>query len=599
MPDRVNVLDASIANKIAAGEVIERPASVVKELVENALDAGAQNIEVDVEAGGKRLLRIQDDGCGMSQRDAVVAFQRHATSKLRCLDDLFRVTTLGFRGEALPSIASVSQVQVTTREAGVPEGTRITLEGGEVTDVSEIGCPPGTTFVVQNLFFNTPARLKFLRTDATELGHISALIARFTLSHSHVSFTLRHNDQELLRHTADSDPLSALVSVYGKDAAQQMLPVDSRNPALTITGFVSKPALTRANRNQQNFFVNKRHVRNRSLSHAVAEAYRGLMGGDRFPLVVLTLELDPEVVDVNVHPTKSEVRFTRESEIHALALRAVRDTLSASQLVPAMGVPQQPPPPSAGHHSAPFQHALDVSTAAGFQPSTASPDLFRRAFEEKAGLRPPESPVPAAPPELMPERPASALNLRPVGTIRNTYILCESEDGLLIVNQHRAHERVLMQREQEQRDGTPMASQQLVVPFTLNLSHREAACLTENLALLGQLGFDLEPFGRDTFLIRAVPLMFASQRYEEALRDFLDELLSTTNTGSLNRREDALRAMLSCRGAIKAGDRLAPQEIDRLLTDLQRTDNPYICPHGQPIIVGISHHELDKKFERT
>jgi len=597
MPDRINVLDTSIANKIAAGEVIERPASVVKELVENAIDAGAQHIEVEVEAGGKRLIQLRDDGCGMSQRDVVVAFQRHATSKLHCLEDLFRVTTLGFRGEALPSIASGSQVQVTTREPGQAIGTRLTLEGGEVTDLAEVGCPPGTTFVVRNLFFNTPARLKFLRTDATELGHISALLARFTLSHSHLSFVLTHNGQELLRHLADSDPRSALISVYGKDAAQQMLPVESRHPSLTITGFISKPSLTRANRNQQNFFVNRRQVRNRSLTHAVAEAYRGLMSNGRFPLVVLTLELDPEVVDVNVHPTKSEVRFTRENEIHALVYRAVRDTLAAAQLVPSLAVTAPPPTGGASASSSRGGLPLSVERATGFQPSSASTDLFHRVFTEKAGLQPStDSTTPGAP---LPDRPRTSLSLRPLGQIRNTYILCESEDGLLIVNQHRAHERVLMQQEIECRKKEKLESQALTVPVTLNLSHREATCLGENLELLRQLGFDLEPFGRDAFLLRKVPLVLTGQDYEEALRDLLDELLSATGASPLARREEAVKAMLSCRAAIKAGDALTPAEIDRLLTDLQQTDNPYVCPHGQPIIVGISHHELDRKFERV
>lgn len=599
MPDRINVLDTSVANKIAAGEVIERPASVVKELVENAIDAGAQHIEVEVEAGGKRLIQIRDDGCGMSQRDVVVAFQRHATSKLHCLEDLFRVRTLGFRGEALPSIASVSQVQVTTREPGQAVGTRLTLEGGEVTDLAEVGCPPGTTFVVRNLFFNTPARLKFLRTDATELGHISALLARFTLSHNHLSFVLTHNGQELLRHMADTDPRSALISVYGKDAAQQMLPVESRHPSLTITGFISKPSLTRANRNQQNFFVNRRQVRNRSLSHAVAEAYRGLMGAGRFPMVVLTLQLDPEVVDVNVHPTKSEVRFTRENEIHSLVYRTVRDTLAAAQLVPSVAVTAPPTVSSASvppSHPATGRPPLSAGSAAGFRPSTASPALFHQVFAEKARLRTQNGDSPPAAP--LPDRPGPSLSLRPLGQIRNTYILCESEDGLLIVNQHRAHERVLMQQEIDCRGGKNLESQSLTVPVSLNLSHRETSCLQENLAMLHELGFVLEPFGRDAFLLRAVPLVLTGQNYEEALRDVLDELLSSSGDSPLTRRQEAVKAMLSCRAAIKAGDALTPAEIDRLLADLQQTDNPYVCPHGQPIIVGISHHELDRKFER-
>jgi DNA mismatch repair protein MutL len=570
--------------------VIERPASVVKELVENALDAGARRVDVDISGGGKSLIRVRDDGCGMSQQDAVLAFQRHATSKIQNADDLFRIRTLGFRGEAMPSIAAIAQVEIVTRETDADGGTRVVVEGGVVTELKEVGCPPGTTATVKNLFFNTPARLKFLKTDATEAGHVSELLSRFALCHHDVAFSLVHNGQEVLRSAATSDPFAAVVAIYGRETSRHILPIAYVSPSIKIRGFIGKPQVTRANRSHQNFFVNGRFVRSRALTRALSEGYHGsLHGHDRHPIAVVMIDVDPELVDVNVHPMKTEVRFTREWEIYSLLLKTVRETLEAAQLAPNFSVPQieSSAPPSS--------HDFSRSPS-----TTHFGAAMRQAWQQKAALTQPDQPPlidpPPAPtlPTLEPKR----MRLTPVGQIRNTYILAESAEGLFIVNQHRAHERVILEQALVRADGQPIEVQRLVIPFAVTLSHREAEVVEGSKEMLKELGFDLDPFGQNSYIVRSVPLVLARRSYEEAFRDLVDELVSTATTQQLAERRKSALITMSCRSAIKAGDALRPEEIQKLLDDLMKTESPFLCPHGQPIIISISHFELDKKFER-
>ncbi|MCS6861629.1 MAG: DNA mismatch repair endonuclease MutL [Abditibacteriales bacterium] len=591
MPNRILILPEDVASKIAAGEVIERPASVVKELVENALDAGARRVEVEAVEGGKKLIRVRDDGCGMSQQDAVLAFQRHATSKIQSAEDLFRIRTLGFRGEALPSIAAIAQVEVVTREADADAGTRVVIEGGAVTDLKEVGCPPGTTVTVKNLFFNTPARLKFLKTDATEAGHISELLSRFALCHHDVAFSLVHNGQEILRSAATSDPFAAVVAIYGRETARHFLPIAYVSPSIKIRGFISKPQITRANRSHQNFFVNGRFVRSRALSRALSEGYHGsLHGHDRHPMAVVMIDLDPELVDVNVHPTKIEVRFTREWEIYSLLLKTVRETLESAQLTP--------------HFSVPHLESAVLPSPPSSSSSPASASSFgvalRQAWQQKAVLTQPDQPpsLDAPPPPPLPTLEPKRMHLTPVGQIRNTYILAESDEGLFIVNQHRAHERVILEQALMGADGQPIQVQRLVIPFAVTLSHREVEVVEASKEMLKGLGFDLDPFGQNSYIVRSVPLVLARCNYEEAFRDLVDELVSTATTQQLDERRKSALITMSCRSAIKAGDPLRPEEIQKLLDDLMQTESPFLCPHGQPIIISISHFELDKKFER-
>lgn len=641
VPTRVHRLDPSIANQIAAGEVIERPANAVKELVENALDAGARHITVDIEEGGKKLIRVRDDGCGMNSSDVVLALQRHATSKLQDTADLFAIRTLGFRGEALPSIAAVSQLELTSREAESESGTRITVEAGVVTDVSEVGCSPGTEIVIRNLFYNTPARFKFLKSDASEAGRIAEMMGHLALAYPEVAFRLRNNSSETLRVEAGGSAFNAVVCVLGRDMARQMLPIaasgDQHDHDIRVTGFVGRPQMTRANRNGQTFFVNGRVIKSRSLQHAVVSAYEGLVHGqNRYPLAVIFIQLPPNAVDVNVHPTKSEVRFAREWEVHHAVRVAMRETLVAAQLAPEWGLGGQAAAANDSGPVAPFSanRPLPATPLSAAEDQTVPPHLRpdTAVTNPQSAVRNPQYTAPpgdyqgyhqpVAPsggdlgqfrntyqsivngqgrlPEMAPpEEAARKLALRPLAQIsNNAYILCEAEDGLYIVCQHRAHERILADRAIAAAEGKPVEAQHLVIPFTLEIGARAAAAIEEHGSLLQDLGFEVEAFGGSSVLVRSVPAMVAQGDYQTAFTDLLDELVSGLGGQSLQERRRALLTMLSCKNAIKAGDPLQPEQMKKLMDDLMEVANPSICPHGQPILIKISTMELDKKFER-
>jgi DNA mismatch repair protein MutL len=620
---RIRRLTSDIANKIAAGEVIERPANAVKELVENSLDADARRIAIEIEEGGKKLIRIRDDGTGMSAQDAVLCLQRHATSKLQTEEDLWRISTLGFRGEAMPSIAAVSHMELTTREANADSGTRVVVEAGTVASVTEVGCTVGTEIVVRNLFFNTPARFKFLKSDASEAGRIAEMIGQLALAYPNVAFTLRHNGRESLRVEANGDPFNSLVCVQGSEIARQMLPLvpspELENSTIKVTGFAGRPQLTRANRNSQIFYVNGRVVKNRSLQHAVQAAYEGLLHGHgRFPMVVLFIELPPNAVDVNVHPTKSEVRFAREGEIHHAARIAIRDTLVASKLTPEWGF-QTAESGSWGTETGnigggvsprPFSHSPIPSPLPPFSrpvaPTGGNIEDFRAAYRHQHGIGEPPSSAAIALingqdvlPEFGPEETPPRLEMRPLAQIQNNaYILCEAQDGLYIVSQHRAHERILADKAMAEAQDRYVQSQRLVIPLTVEVGPRALAALSENAGLLKELGFEIEEFGGNSVLVRGIPTLIANRDYEVAFSDLLEELVSGHAGRDLQERRRKLLTMMACKNAIKAGDPLAPEQMQRLMDDLMLLPNPSICPHGQPILIRISTWELHKKFER-
>lgn len=621
---RIIVLPPDVASQIAAGEVVERPASVVKELIENSLDAGATRITVRVEEGGKKLIRVTDDGCGMDAEDAVLAFQRHATSKIKDADDLWRITTMGFRGEALPSIASVSHVELVTRPPNAEKGTRVVVEGGILQTVEPIGCPQGTTVTVKGLFFNTPARLKFLKTASTEFAHIAEVVSRYILAFPDVTFTLFHGDREVLRHVPTGDERSALAEVLGREIAQQLVPVQYHEPPYTVRGFVSPPTVSKPTRSHQWFFVNNRFVRNKTLAAAVSHAYHGFIPEGRQPIVVLFLDLPPELVDVNVHPAKIEVRFRKEAEVQAVVVRALREALVAGQVIPVASFqPKQ--------QSEPPESTLTLQPPAA-QPSVRSVqrDLsdFRTLLRLRFGRseqataaqiepKPPQQPAHTAQPIVVPQPPTAEISqtlsvaqpktpllitrpvvLTPIKQLAATYILAENEQGdLFIISQHRAHERVLFEQLIRRSEGSEVLKQGLVVPFTLNLGQAQTAFVEANLKVLKQAGFELEPFGRNTFLVRTVPAVIAQRDYEQILQDLIDELTSgeIPTTGELL---IDLLATVACKAAIKAGDVLSSEEMQQLLDDLLSLENPTLCPHGQPIIIALTKSELDKRFER-
>lgn len=591
---RIRILEDEVANKIAAGEVVERPASVVKELVENAIDAGATRITVEVDEGGKSLIRVNDNGCGMTAQEAVLALQRHATSKISSAEDLSFVRTLGFRGEALPSVASVSRLSVVTRSRGEMEGIRLEADGGDIRELEPVGAAEGTTITIRDLFYNTPARLKFLKTTRTELGQICDVLTRVALSHPEVSTRLVADGSELFHSPGSADPLNAVAALFGNDLARELLPVRYSRPGLAIEGFISRPPFSRPTRSGQHFFVNGRTVRHRSLTHAVDEAYRASMPSGRFPFVTLHLEIDPGVVDVNVHPTKAEVRFLRDWEVHRAVGEAVRQTL---------GNPTPTAPEPLAH-----QHTLrpeDLTHGPWLPPPPTEVPVDPFA-ETDPGAIPAQigavslslntTPVQTALSEL--NTPTAAL--KPIAQLWNSFILAEGPEGLLIIDQHLAHERILFDRLQHSDQEQP-ASQNLSTPLTLQLSHREATLASEVLPDLQRLGFVLESFGRDAFLIRAVPEFVRPGSELITLRGLLDELTADHAAGSGTPRPavtDRLAAAAACRSAVKKGMRLGNEELRQLLVDLSGTTNPHSCPHGCPISVQLSYQELLKRFKR-
>lgn len=623
MAQRIRQLPPDVANKIAAGEVVERPANAVKELVENALDAGARRISIDIEEGGKKLLRVRDDGTGMSAQDAVLCLQRHATSKIQEADDLWRISTLGFRGEAMPSLAAVSRLEITTREESSEAGTRLVVEGGEVLGVEEVGCAPGTEVCVRGLFFNTPARFKFLKSDSAEAARIAEMVGHMALAYPHVAFVLKHNGQESVRVEGGGDAFNALVSVWGRDTAKQMMPISTSEefPNMKVTGFAGRPQLTRANRKGQLVFVNGRAVTSRALQHAFGAAYEGLIHGrDRFPVGLIFLQVAPGSVDVNVHPTKSEVRFAREGEAHHALRVAIRDTLVGAQLAPSwnlegerdgglyapFGGPRVEPNLGASSRFAPPSGVQPTPNYAGFgrapedfsRPLTpAAPDDASERFRQHlSDIREGKTGFDR---ELFPDEAPPKLHLRPLAQIsNNAYILCEGEDGLYIVNQHRAHERILADRAIARAERERVESQRLVIPFSVECGPRALSSVEEHGALLTELGFEVESFGGNSLLVRAVPVLVAKTDYERAFSDLLDELISGHAGRNLEERRRALLTMLSCKNAIKAGDPLGQEQMQGLVNDLVELPNPSICPHGQPILIKISTYELHKKFER-
>ena len=647
---KVQILDENTANQIAAGEVVERPAAAVKELVENALDAGARRILVELEEGGKYLVRVTDDGSGMSREDAVLSLQRHATSKIRSADDLFQITTMGFRGEALPSIASVSQMTVVTKAAGDDEaaGVQIRCAGGTLEEVSEVGARAGTSITVENLFYNLPARLKFLKSSSTELGHIVELMQRFALARPDVSFRLLHSGGEVFASGGGGSPMDACVHVFGRETARHLVPLNHDAAGLRVTGFIGTPAALKTSRSAQHTFVNTRFVRNKAVTRALDEAYKSVqtLHGTRYPAAVVMIDVDPSQVDVNVSPTKTEVRFTREGDIYAAVYKAVGEALMAGGLVPTItqktnprspleGVGAPLAAPSSGlppHESSRERIEREHPTLLSVAPRPAGNTRqeprdtisFHEAYQERArqamdedpfegGFSPTVSPLPLAEVGAFQNAATGAdyrvhdlSTLRVLAQTRNMYILAQTDDALVLIDQHIAHERVLYEKLLAGAEGAGggVPTQRLMMPFTLELSKREALVVEKRLEDLRRAGFDLEPFGGDSFVVRSVPASVAQKHLkaqggpEEVLREIVDELVEKTVSRRLLLPAEEVLITASCKMAVKAGDPLSFDEMNALVADLLRSENPYTCPHGRPIIVELPNSDLDRKFGR-
>lgn len=578
-PMPIQILPDEVASQIAAGEVIERPASVVKELVENALDAGATAIEVRIQGAGQRLVEVSDDGAGIPASELPLAVARHATSKLRAAADLFNIGTLGFRGEALASIGSVARLTITSRPPYAESGARILVEGGKIGSLQAVGAPPGTQVRVEDLFFNVPARRKFLKSERTEARLIDELLTRYALAYPHVRFSLSQDGRTAMQTSGSGERREILAALYGAELARQMLAVDFREDDLSLSGFISPTSLTRSNRKEITFYVNGRPVQDIALSTALIQAYHTLLMVGRYPLAMLFIAMPAGEVDVNVHPTKAEVRFQERERIFSLVQRAVKRALLAYTPVPDLGF-------AAGWR--PSQESQQPSLDWGL----AHDDL---AHDELAlpSPQPDDALVPAQPaPREFPGMPL----LRPVGQIAAAYLVAEGPDGLYLIDQHAAHERVLFERFMAQR-GEDVPSQALLEPFTVELPPAAARLIEGQLDTLSELGFRVEAFGRSTFLVRAVPALLAGMDPASALRVLVEDF-EEDETPLQGQVEARIVARVCKRAAVKAGHLLNPDEQRALIGDLERCQSPRTCPHGRPTMIHLSVDLLERQFGR-
>ncbi|MDO9035673.1 MAG: DNA mismatch repair endonuclease MutL [Methanoregula sp.] len=588
----IHVLDQSTVNKIAAGEVVERPASVVKELVENAIDAGARSIRIELSASAGSIshIRIIDDGCGMSPQDAALAFIPHATSKIAGIKDLDTIRTLGFRGEALASIAAVSRVTLITKPqgSGAVAGTKIVIAGGTVKEHAGIGAPEGTSILVEDLFFNIPVRKKFLKTINTELAHIHTIMEGVCFSHPECSFRLFYNNNEQMVTDRSTRPLDTIARLFGADTVKHLIPVDAVYPFMTITGYISQPSLTRKDMARMLIIINGRFISSPLINGAVKTGYGTLLLKDRSPVAFLSLQIDCSLVDVNVHPTKKLLRMSREKEIAEAVRKAVSDALLAHDLIPAVEAPAQAivSLPAATEKQPVYTYPLTETASSGVSESTHAgtidSDQRLRQTELSTG-------IPAFPSRL----PA----IEVIGEFGGIYILGRTEtDELVIIDQHAAHERILYEQVLLRLKGEHH-SQELIWPVILHRTPKDTSVLKELLPALTQEGFVIEDFGRDSFIVRAIPVVLGRMENAGIIDEIISDLVNDASTGSVNNRERITR-IIACRGAIKAGTVCTKEQCQRIVTQLRLTQNPYTCPHGRPTIIRFSRADLDSMFKR-
>jgi DNA mismatch repair protein MutL len=659
---KIHVLAERVANQIAAGEVVERPASVVKELLENALDAGSTRIRIHVEAGGKKVIQITDNGCGMVRDDAMLAFERHATSKIKDTEDLLSIATLGFRGEALPSIASVARLHLETRAAEEPAGTVIEINGGKMIRVEEAGLPLGTSITVRDLFFNTPARKKFLRAESTELSHIASLVTHYALAHPEKHFELHSATNALLVAPPVAGHRERVYQVFGQEVLDQLIPLAAVQPLervglpqpppwrressagapardeadtedtaspfgeVRLHGFVSKPEIQKLNRNSIFIFVNGRLIRDRLIQHALTDAYRNILPPTVYPVVLLFLEMPTAEVDVNVHPSKTEVRFRQQSVIHdfvrdsaraaLMKARPVPQFLSEINAQPSAGAALTPGTRATGAQPAPWRDLYEPA-ASGFslQAPTVPPTTARLEFEGGGiaveanaavslvrapeiaipdhGCAPPIAQEPHTPPTL-----ESLRTLKPLGQIRNSFILAVNEDGLWIIDQHVAHERVLFEKILRQRAAQRVESQRLLMPLVLELTPAQQAIFGEIADELTHNGFEAEPFGTRSVAVKIAPAGVDASQVEHMLNEIFDQLAREDQAINLEAVRTRIAASIACHAAIKVNMPLEQNKMEWLLAELAKTQHPMSCPHGRPVVLRYSMQDIQKAFKR-
>lgn len=572
---KINKLPSELITKIAAGEVVENPASVVKELIENSIDANSDLISVEIIDGGKTLIKVSDNGSGMDERDTALSLERHATSKISTEQDLFDIGTLGFRGEALASIASVSKTKILSKEKGFNQGYFVESLGGQIIDEGPIACQDGTIIEVKNLFFNQPARLKYLSTHANEFRLIADIIERYALIHPEISFKLYNNDK-LVLNAPKSDMLGNIISIYGAEVARELIEVNFKKNDISITGFISKPSLTRADKVQQSVYVNKRYIFNRTISNAIYDAYHTLLFINRHPIVILNIELDNKKIDVNVHPTKKEIRISIEDILYNTIFEAIKNTFENNDLL--FSTPEE---------------------------KSFTQNILREIINDKEKKIPekafsmPEMQKTLNPIQKSIEKEFSKLpNMKLLGSIHNCYIIAETNDGFLIIDQHAAHERILYEKFMALYEGKEPVTQELLSPLTIDLNASHAILLKSQLDLFKKFGFEIEEFGQNSFIIRTIPLIMGRRQNKELIFDVLDEL-SQSRFNEVSEIKESIIIRMACRAAEKQGDKLELNEQYKLVEQLYDCDNPYTCPHGRPTMIEKTKDDLEKMFRRT
>jgi DNA mismatch repair protein MutL len=634
---RIQALETLVVNKIAAGEVVERPGSVVKELLENSLDALATRVDVDIVDGGTELIRIADDGQGIHPDDLTLAVTSHATSKIRGADDLFRVRTMGFRGEALASIASISRLKIRSRRADREHGTEIGVDGGTIAPIQPCGMPQGTVIEVRNLFFNTPVRRKFLRSVPTEFGHISEQFTRIALASPRLAAVLRHNERIVYELPPTDQVLERLKLFFGSDLADGLMWVESQTDSSRLWGYVGHPSENRSTRKGQYLFLNGRYIQDRSLQHALGEAYRGLLMTGRYPVAFLFLELAPDQVDVNIHPTKAEVRFRDSQSLYRQMLSTLRTKFLTADLESTVSVPGRlqltAPQPVDPKQQLDLQLDLAAWAKDGLanwtpsaeptlQPSDWQTSVSFPSVGERFGLSMPPFATSATPPSS--EGSTDSSNFRPrdfgpsssgqtpvdqapppagsparqIMQVHDCYLVVETDEGITVIDQHALHERVMYEHLRARVIEGAVESQRTLVPQPLEFGAREATALRENTDVLGQLGYGIEEFGGTTILLTAYPAMLAQADHPRILADLAEQLASAGQKPSRRDILDSLLHLMSCKAAVKAGQRLKPEEMESLLAQRHLIDDAHHCPHGRPTALVLTRTELDRQFGR-
>ncbi|WP_221564513.1 DNA mismatch repair endonuclease MutL [Alkalihalobacillus sp. TS-13] len=624
---KIQQLDDLLSNKIAAGEVVERPASIVKELVENSIDANSTRIDIEVEEGGLSRIEIVDNGDGIESDDLLKAFQRHATSKIKHENDLFHIRTLGFRGEALPSIASVSKVHVKT-STGFGAGDELSIHFGKVIEQKKSDSRKGTSIEVTQLFHNTPARLKHLKTVHTELGNITDVINRQAMAHPNVAFHLKHNGKTVLRTPGNGDLLQVIAAIYGMSVAKKMLRVENDTLDYTISGYAVKPEITRASRQYVSLFINGRYIKNFAIYKAIERAYHTLLPIGRQPIVILSIELDPILVDVNVHPGKLEARFSKEQELTRAIEAGVAETLRQTELIPSAAKPKRQSVSKSKSEQPSFEFDSytpnvekkpdikfeDISESVNKdhisqveEPKieetvtpTEKPFYSEKRFEYQPPIDRPSKQNEGTIEENRPENPEPSRvpPMYPVGQVHGTYIVAQNEQGMYIIDQHAAQERIKYEFYREKVGEYEHEVQELLVPLTFEFTHTEARVIESHKDELASIGIFMEPFGGNSFIVRSHPQWFPSGEEQETIQEIIDQVLADKKTNLKKLREDAA-IMMSCKGSIKANHHLRNDEMTALIESLRKSGDPFTCPHGRPIIIKFTTYEMEKMFKRV